>query len=113
MTGGALGVYLAIAMNAETVQARLDFARDDLAKFTNDRDRLAAALARESDPGRRVDLAVDLADAEDEVASATRRLDRAKLAKNLAFNETLDRAEAVEHARAMGRGVAVLRERWG
>lgn len=100
-------------MNAETAQARLDFARQDLAEFTTARDRLKASLAGEADPGRRVDLADDLADAEDEVASAARRLDRATLAKNLAFNETLDRAEAAEHARAMGRGVAVLRERWG
>lgn len=29
------------------------------------------------------------------------------------FLRCLHRAEAVEHARAMGRGVAVLRERWG
>ena len=94
-------------MNAETVQARLDFARHDLAEFTTERDRLAALVAGGAD------LAEDLADAEDEVASAVGRLDRAKLAKNLAFNETLDHAEAVEHGRALARGVAVLRERWG
>lgn len=62
-----------------------DFAREELAKFTRTRDRLAhtasckEALARGEDPFFSVDdLADDLADAEDEVAAAAERAERAR-----------------------------------